>query len=155
MASIFRKGVAKSLQFYWRRTRGLTMGAQGIVLDANNRVLLIRHTYRPGWHFPGGGVEKGETAELTVMRELKEEAGVQCVKRPELFGLYANFKAFPSDHIALFVMRDWAQPAVPAPNREIAEQTFAAQDALPDGTIGAVKRRLEEVLQGAERSTVW
>lgn len=155
MASIFRKSVAKSLQFYWRRTRALTMGAQGIVLDADNRVLLIRHTYRPGWHFPGGGIEKGETAEFTVARELEEEVGVVCAQRPDLFGLYANFKAFPSDHIALFVVRTWTQPTVPLPNREIAEQMFAAPDALPDGAIGAVARRLNEVLSSAERSERW
>jgi 8-oxo-dGTP pyrophosphatase MutT (NUDIX family) len=155
MASMLRKGVAKSLQFYWRRTRALTMGAQGIVLDADNRVLLIRHTYRPGWHFPGGGVEKGETAELSVTRELEEEAGIVCNQRPELFGLYANFRAFPSDHIALFVVRAWTQGAIPLPNQEIAEQTFAAPEALPSGTTGAVERRLNEVLSGAERSAHW
>lgn len=147
--------VSKSLQSYWRVSRGLTLGAQGLILDAEERVLLIRHTYRPGWHFPGGGVEKGETIMSAVTREIEEEAGVVLDQPAELFGLYANFKAFPGDHIALFVCRHWHQPRVPAPNTEIAEQGFFARDQLPEGAIPAVARRLAEVLDHAPRTEHW
>jgi 8-oxo-dGTP pyrophosphatase MutT (NUDIX family) len=150
-----KKLVAKSMQRYWRATRGLTMGAQGVVFDAQGRVLLIRHGYRVGWHFPGGGVERNQTAAAACARELLEETGVICDQVPELFGLYANFKAFPSDHIALFRIASWHQPTKPSPNREIAEQGFFAPDALPEGTIAPVHRRIAELLDGTPPAETW
>lgn len=149
------KLVTKSLQRYWRLSRGLTMGAQGVILDSASRVLLVRHAYRPGWHFPGGGVEKGESALAALTREIREEAGILLDDTPDLFGLYTNFRYFPGDHIALFVIRAWRQPHIPPPNREIADQGFFDRSALPDDIHLPVVTRLREVLAGAHRAETW
>jgi ADP-ribose pyrophosphatase YjhB (NUDIX family) len=145
----------KTLQRYWRLRRALTMGAQAVVFDAAGRVLLVRHGYQPGWHFPGGGVEKGETVHDAMARELTEEVGITLNGPVQLFGMYANFVTFPGDHIALFIVRSWQQARVPTPNREIREQRFFATDALPAGTTQAARRRLSEVLGQTEQSHTW
>jgi ADP-ribose pyrophosphatase YjhB (NUDIX family) len=147
--------VTKVLQRYWRLARGLTLGAQGLIVDSEGRVLLIRHSYRPGWHFPGGGVEKNESVETALERELKEEAGVTLRGTPQLFGVYANFRHFPNDHVAFFVIRDWDQASVPPPNREIAEQGFFSVDALPEGTHRSVLSRIQEVFRDQPRDPLW
>lgn len=150
-----RRLAVRAIQAYWRATRAVTLGAQGIVLDADGQVLLIRHTYRPGWHFPGGGVEKNEGSLDALVRELNEEAGVIVEGRPQLLGLYTNFEFFPSDHIAVYVVRDWQQPVAPKPNHEIAAHGFFPPDNLPEGTIGAVRRRLAELSGAAALATAW
>ena len=149
------RAALKLLQPFWRMRRGFTLGAQGAVIDGSDQVLLVRHTYRPGWFFPGGGVEWGETLELALERELSEEAGVELTGRPALHGVFSNFRRFPGDHVALFVVRQWHQPQTPRGNSEIAEVKFFDHAALPEGTDSATKRRLAEIFDGAAPSQNW
>ena len=138
-----------------RRRDLVTLGAQGLVVGEGDRVLLIRHGYRPGWHFPGGGVEIGETVETALARELHEEAGVVLTGPAEFRGLYANFRIFPGDHVALFLVRAWEQPSIPPANAEIAEQGFFHWQDVPESTVQGARRRLAEVFGGAAQAASW
>ena len=133
----------------------VTLGVQAVIADRSDRVLLVRHGYRPGWHFPGGGVERLETLGKAIARELEEETGVVLEAPAEVFGIYAHFDAFPGDHIVLFRAMHWRQPHVPQPNREIVEQGFFARDALPSGTTQPTRVRLAEIFEGRRRAADW
>ncbi|MEU3168279.1 NUDIX hydrolase [Streptosporangium sp. NPDC006930] len=47
-----------------------------LITDAEDRVLLVKPNYRPGWNFPGGVVEEGEAPHDGATREVAEELGV-------------------------------------------------------------------------------
>ncbi|MBS0238029.1 MAG: NUDIX domain-containing protein [Proteobacteria bacterium] len=133
----------------------VTLGAQGIVVDDASRVLLVRHGYRAGWHFPGGGVERGEEIEAAITREVLEETGVVILEPPELIGIFSHFDDYPGDHIVLFRIDRWHRDSIPAPTAEIAEHGFFALDALPDLVSPGTLRRLQEVFGKSEPSSSW
>ena len=151
----FRRRTAASLTRVIRRGRVVTIGVQGAVIDATGRLLLVRHGYRPGWHFPGGGLERDESAEVALRRELLEETGVIPAERPRLFSIYSHFDVYPGDHIVLYIIEAWQQPTVPPPSFEIAEQGFFAPDALPEGTSAGTRRRVQEIVRGATPAARW
>ena len=68
----------------------LTIGVRIVVRDGDERVLLVRHTYAPGWHFPGGAVDRRETAVDAAVRELREETGYEGEKARPLASVFAN-----------------------------------------------------------------
>lgn len=140
---------------YWVLVRGLTMGVRGVVLDAGGQVLLIRHAYTPGWTFPGGGVEIGETAEEALSRELVEEANIAITGPARLHGIFHQPGFSARDHVLVYVVRDFSWGGAHKPNREIAECAFFALDALPENTSPGARRRLVEILDGLPAPRNW
>jgi ADP-ribose pyrophosphatase YjhB (NUDIX family) len=136
-------------------TRPMTLGVRGVVIDADERVLLVRHGYVSGWHFPGGGVEVGETCVEALARELEEEARIALRGAPVLHGLFFNAKPSRRDHVAVYVIRDFAILGERAPDWEIKEARFFPLNALPAETTAGTRARLGEIFDSIPAHPHW
>ena len=136
-------------------TRPMSLGVRGIVIDADDKVLLVRHGYVSGWHFPGGGVEVGETCLESLKRELEEEARIAIEGPPVLHGLFFNTQTSQRDHVAAYVVRSFRILGERPPDWEIAEAGFFPRLALPEGTTRATRARLAEIFDSAPLSERW
>ena len=140
---------------YFLVVRGMTLGVRAVVLDAENRVFLVRHSYVSGWYLPGGGVDHGETMDQAMRRELKEEGDIDLTGAASLHGIFLNSHVSRRDHVAVYVVRRFRQERLPEPNREIVECGFFATTALPEGTTPGTRLRIAEVLDGRPLIATW
>lgn len=147
--------VYRTLHTYWRFRRGMTLGVRALVLDGQNRVFLVKHSYVEGWHLPGGGVEIGETMLQSLARELMEEGNIEIMGTPALHGAYFNARISRRDHVTLYVVREFRQEAPPKPTNEIVATGFFSLDALPADTTRATRARIAEVFFDAPMSERW
>lgn len=142
--------------FFFMLRRPMTLGVRGLVHDRKaGTVFLIRHTYLPGWQLPGGGVEVGETMEEALGRELSEEGNIAISGAPVLKSMHHNRQASRRDHVGLYLVEEFSQPAPKLPDSEIAEAGFFPLHALPAMTTPATRRRIAEVFEGVTPSPYW
>lgn len=67
----------------------------------NDSIVLIRrknHPYRGLWALPGGFVEYGETVESAILREVKEETGLE-IDLKGITGVYSRPDRDPRGHV--------------------------------------------------------
>jgi ADP-ribose pyrophosphatase YjhB (NUDIX family) len=151
----FEPVIRRLLHFYWRFSRGLTVGVRAVVIGGDGGIFLVKHSYVAGWHLPGGGVEPGETLATALARELREEGNIDLVEPARLFGIYFHRRASRRDHVAIYVVRSFDQSAPPKPNHEIIAHGFYAPNALPEGTTQSTRMRIAEVLDGRAPAEFW
>lgn len=146
--------VTRVLHVWFALSRGMTLGVRAAAFDDQGRVFLVRHSYVPGWHMPGGGVERGETLAQALEKELREEGNLQIFGEPELFAVYFNRRTSVRDHVAFYRCRV-RQTAPKLADREILEAGFFPLDGLPKGVTAATRRRLAELSGDQAVSDEW
>lgn len=133
----------------------LSLGVRLLAFDDAGGIFLVRHSYLPGLHLPGGAVDPGETCREAAAREAGEEGGLELAGPPDFFHLYWNPMGVRRDHVAVFVARGARQVATRRPSLEIVSARFHPLDALPEDVTGGTLRRLDEVLGRTPPSDRW
>jgi 8-oxo-dGTP diphosphatase len=101
----------------------------GAILTDHERILLIRRGHEPEagrWSLPGGRIEPGETDEQALVREVREETGLEVVP-----GALAGAVDRPAPGGAVLVIRDYAAT--------ITGGTLAAGDDAADARWFSVR----------------
>lgn len=113
----------------------------GLVSNDKGEILLIKSPRR-GWEYPGGMVEPGESPEQALIREIKEETGVDA----EIVGFVGICKNLGTDAVNIdFLCRYTGGELTESP--ESPELRWVKRELAPAMiTFPLTKKRLEAML---------
>ena len=149
------KPFSKFLHIYFRIRRGLTLGVRAVVRTPNGDFLLVRHTYIPGWHFPGGGVELGQAVETALADELVQETGIRVSGVAKLHGIFFNSSVSLHDHVVVYLCDTGGELPIKSKSFEIAELGYFAPERLPTDVDPGTERRIQEIAFSKSISCEW
>jgi len=117
------------------------------IIEIDGGILLIkRKNPPPGWAIPGGFVDYGETLEYAVIREAKEETGLD-INIVRQFHTYSDPKRDPRHHTVstIFVATASGNPFAAD---DALEVKIFSRDNLPDEIAFDHRKILEDYFQG-------
>lgn len=134
------------LHFYFRLSRGLTVGARCLIINNKEEIMLVRHSYNDGWHLPGGGVESNESIIDALSREVHEECNIVFDKEPYFLETKFNHKVSSRDHVFIYLSKYWhfSNKSRHIQN-EVMESKFFNIKNLPNDIEYVSKESLEKI----------
>jgi 8-oxo-dGTP diphosphatase len=115
-------------RIWWRLARQRHEGAM-VAVYVGPALLLVRSSYRAGWHLPGGGVRRDEMPEAAARRELAEEIGLAALALLPA-GVACGIWDGRRDRVHFFELRLVELPKLQLDNREIIAARLTSPDEL-------------------------
>lgn len=124
----------------WLMHAKFNVGVSGLVTNSAGEVLLLRHVIRRhyAWGLPSGWIEKNETVQEALVREVREEIRLQ-VKAGEVIHVRSGFA------LRLEIVIAGALESLEGAGYgvEVSEARFFRPDELPDGLLPAHRELIE------------
>nr|WSW64564.1 NUDIX hydrolase [Streptomyces sp. NBC_00998] len=130
------------------------VAADALIHNRAGHVLLVRPTYKPGWDLPGGMAEANEAPEAALIRELREELGLNAALRQLLVVDWVPPHGPWDDQIAFIfdagTLDDAQVTALRPHDNELAEIAFVPIDKAPALLSSRIRNRLDAAVQAYE-----
>src|SRR5437667_2373000 len=117
-------------------SRGFRIGVYALVFDGEH-VLLAHRRDIDWWNLPGGGMEEGETVDEAMVREVREETGLE-VKVEQLVGVYSK----PQKQEVVLTFRCAVTGGVLSETEESCECRYFLPSSLPAKTLPKHRQRI-------------
>jgi len=110
----------------------ITVAAALIFRDSKILICQRRNddTHGLQWEFPGGKVETGETPSKALVRELREELGIEAVIGREVFRTRHRYQEFEPE-LELIFFQAVVDPAAALQNHVFERYEWAEPTTLP------------------------
>lgn len=129
----------------WILNDKFSVGVSAVVVDAQGRVLLLRHTFRrtDGWSLPSGWMQKGERIGAAIAREIREETRL-TVEPKTIFRVESGLRL----RVGFFLLcTTTAGPAdIVVDGREVQAADFFSPDVVPDSVPATDRAAIGEAL---------
>ena len=139
----------QSLRQYIGHAPILMIGAAILIVDDQNRLLLMKRSDSGSWGPPGGATEPGEVVEEAARREALEETNLQ-VGEMTLFGVFSGpelYYKYPNGDEVYNVTIVYLSRDVSADirlNGEHTEWRWFAPDEIPEDLSPPIKPVIEK-----------
>ena len=125
------------------------IGVFALIFDDQGRILLGRRRDIDWWNLPGGGMEKGETVDETLHREVLEETTLE-VEVERLVGVYSK----PQKQEVVLTFRCRIIGGTLQPTEEIRESRYFPPNALPSNTLPKHRQRVEDAMLNQQSAVI-
>ena len=118
----------------------------GFVTNNHGEVLLVKSPRR-GWEYPGGMIEPGETFQAALLREVKEESGIDVV----ITGFIGICKNIEKDVVNIDFVCKAIGGELTTSDESLETIWVKPEDALGMITFPLTRKRFENMLSGSEQ----
>lgn len=142
-------------------TRPIIMcGANVIILNEQEQILLHHRSDKDWWGLPGGAMEIGESLEQTARREVLEEVGLTCGNFT-LFNIYSGedlYYKYPDGNevynvTATYICREFSGN-IEVDLTEGIDAQFFSLDKIPTNLSSTIKGSIEEYISKFQKVKV-
>lgn len=135
----------------------LMVGAAVLVLDQQDRLLMMKRSDNGCWGLPGGATEPGEVVEEAARRETLEETNLEIGKM-SLFGVFSGpelYYKYPNGDEAynvsiIYLSRDWRGEV--RLNNEHTEWRCFASNEIPDDVSPPIRPVIEQFKRSVSKT---